>query len=77
MGDAHKMVVDDIRQMISRQLISTLIEHLVVHHVAHNAHITTDEVVDMNSLSWLHFETNHILLSVGNELLRLFITQRE
>ena len=71
------MVVDDIGEMIGRQLVGTLVEHLVVDHVAHDAHIATDEVVDMHGLTRFDLETHHILLSLVDELSGGLLAQGE
>ena len=67
------MVVHDIGQMIGRQLVSTLIEHLIITDIALHTHLTTDEVVDQDLLTSLNLEANHILLALGNQLVHLFL----
>ena len=69
------MVVDDIGQMIRRQLVGTLVEHLIVEDVALHPYLTTDEIVDKHLLSCLDLETDHILLSIGNQLINLFFRE--
>ena len=49
--------------MISRQLISTLIEHLIVEDIALHTHLTTNQVVNQHLLPCLNLEANHILLA--------------
>ena len=55
--------------MISRQLISTLIEHLIVEDIALHTHLTTNQVVHQDLLTCPDLEAHHILLSVSNQLL--------
>ena len=69
MADLHEVVVHDIGQMICRQFIGTLEEHLVVYHITHDAHVAAYYVIHMHGLSWFHLEAHHILLTVGDELL--------
>ena len=71
----HQVVVDDIGQVVCRQLVGTLVEHLVVADVALDTHLATDEVVDQNLLAGLHLEAHHILLSLGYEAVYLFFGQ--
>ena len=63
------MIVHDIRQMISRQLVSTLIEHLVVKDVTLHADLTTNQIVDKYFLPGINLKTNHILLAISYHLL--------
>ena len=67
-GDLHQVVIDDVGQMIGRQLVGTLVEHLVVEDVALDTHITADHVVDMDLLARLHLEAYGILHTVVDEL---------
>ena len=63
--------------MVRRQLIGTLVEHLVVADVAFYTHLATDEVVDQNLLAGLHLEAHHILLTLGYEAVHLLLGQRQ
>ena len=73
MRDFHEVVVDDVRQMVGRQLVGTLVEHLVVADVALDTHLTTDEVVDENFLTSLHLEADDILMAGSNQRVDLFL----
>ena len=75
--DFHQVVVNDIGQMVGRQLISTLVEHLVVADVALDAHLTTNEVVDQNLLTGLHLEAHHILMAGSHQLLYFLFGKRQ
>ena len=46
MGNLHQMVVNDISKMVGRQLIDTLVEHLVIEDVGLHAYFTANHVVD-------------------------------
>ena len=65
MRDFHQMIVHDISQVVSRKLVGTLVEHLVVENVALYLHVTTNHVVDMHLDArlnhHLHIATNHIV----------------
>ena len=65
----HQMVVNNVCQMISGQLVSTLVKHLVIDDVALHAHLATNHVVDKHLAARLHLETHHILLPVVNQTL--------
>jgi hypothetical protein len=69
----HEVVVHDVCEVICREFVSTLIEHLVIEDVALDANLTTDEVVYENLLAWLNLEADNILLAVGNKLINLLL----
>ena len=71
MGNLHQMVINDIGQMVRRQLVGTFEEHLVVKNIGLHTHLTTNQVVDQHLLPSLNLETYHILLAVGNQLFHL------
>ena len=74
-GDLHQMVVHDIGQMVSRQLIGTLIEYLIIEDIALHAHLSTNQVIHQHLLSCLDLKAHHILLTIGNQLLHLLLRQ--
>ena len=69
--DFHEVVVHDIGQVVSGQLVRTLVEHLVVQDSRVDLHVTTDHVVHVNIFAWLDFEAHHILCASGNQGLHL------
>ena len=73
MSNLHQVVVDDIGQMVSRQLVGTLIEHLVVDDVALDAHFAANEVVDEHLLAGLNLEAHDILMTRSHQRLDLFL----
>ena len=77
MGDLHQVVIHDIRQMISRQLVCTLIEHLIIKDVALHTHLTTNQVVHKDLLTSLNLEAYHILLTIGNHLLHFLFGESQ
>ena len=77
MRDLHQVVIHDIRQMVCRQLVCTLEEHLIIKDVRLHTHLTTNEVVDENLLSTVNLKTHHILLTVGYQLLHFLLRQRQ
>ena len=76
-GNLHQVVIHDVCQVVSRQFISTLVEHLVVEDTTVNAHIATNQVIHMHITSWLNLKTNHILFAVSNQRIHLFLTESE
>ena len=77
MGDLHQVVVNNVGQMICRQLVGTLVQHLVVKNVAHDLYVASYEVVYMYSLSRLDFKPHHILLSLCDKPIHLFLWHRQ
>ena len=76
-GDLHQVVIDDVGQMIGRQLVGTLVEHFVVEDVALDTHVAADHVVDMDLLARLHLEAYGILHTVVDELSPLLFGQSQ
>ena len=77
MRHLHEMVVHDVCQMVCREFVSRLIEHLIVEDVRLDAYHATYEVVDYDFLSRIDEEAHHILLSLSKKFLHLFLWQRE
>lgn len=73
--DFHEVVVNDVGQVVSGELVSTLVKHLVIEHVRHDAHVATDDVVNVNLFARLDFEAHHILLSSFDEALGLLFAE--
>ena len=73
----HQMVVYDVGKMVSGQLVSTLIEHLVVEDVALDDHVAAYHVVDMHLDTGGDEEAHHILLAVGYHLAPLCLGERQ
>ena len=67
------MVVDNIGQMICRQIIGRLIEHLVVEYVAHDSDLAADQVIDLDLLARLDLKADHILIALVNKPLDLLL----
>ena len=76
-GDAHQMVVDDVRQMVGRQVVSTLVEHLVIEDGAIEGHATTDHIVDLYLYVGRDEEANDILRTACDESVDLLTWQDE
>ena len=72
MRHLHEMVVHDVCQMICREFVSRLIEHLIVKDVRLDAYHAPYEVIDNDFLSWIDKEAHHILLSLIKQLLHFF-----
>ena len=75
--DLHEVVVHDIGEMVGRELVSALVEHLVVEDVGLDAHLAADEVIDEHFLARIDKETHYILLAVSDELVHLFLAEAE
>src|SRR5574344_262752 len=76
-GYLHQMIVDNICEVISRKFIGTLIKHFIIQDITHNAHITTNKVIDMYSFTRFHFETYHILVTICNQFVYIFFGYRK
>ena len=77
MRNLHEVVVDDVGQVVCRQLVGTLVEHLVVEDVALDDDVSADHVVDVYVDARLHLEANHVLLAVGDATLHFLLRQCE
>ena len=73
MRHLHQVVIHDICQVISRQLIGRLVQHLIIQHRRINNHFTTDDVVNVYFLIWFNLETNYILLTFCNQSIDFFL----
>ena len=71
--DFHQVVVYNICQVISWQLVSTLIKYLVITDITLNTYFTTNQVVNQNLLTSLNLEANNILLTLSNQLINLLL----
>ena len=67
------MVIHNICQVIGRQLVGTLVEHLIVADITLHANLTANQVVDQDFLSTLNLETNNILIAGSNQRIDLFL----
>ena len=76
-GDAHQMVVDDVRQMIGRQVVSALVEHLIIEDGAIEGHATTDHIVDLYLYVGRDEEADDILRTACDEGVDLLTWQDE
>ena len=73
MGDFHQVVVDDVGQVIGRQLVGTLVEHLVIEDVALHTHLTANQVVDQYLLSGFNLETDYVLMAGSHQLFHFLL----
>ena len=73
----HEVVVDDVSQVVCRQLVGTLVEHLVVEDVALDDDVSADHVVDVYVDAGLHLEAYYVLLAVGDTTLHFLLRQCE
>ena len=74
-GYLHEMIVNDIGKVISRQLVSTLIKHLIVKDICLYTYLTTDKVVDEDLLTGIDLKSDNILLAIGDKLFYLLLWQ--
>ena len=58
------MVVNDVSEMICGQFVGALIKHLVVEYVALYLNVASNEVINMDFLTWFYLEAHYILASV-------------
>ena len=70
------MVVHDVCQMVSGQVVRGFIEHFIVQDIGVDDHLSADEIMDMYVLVGLHFEANNVLRSCINAGCHLFCGHR-
>ena len=75
--DFHQMIIDNIGQMISRQAVSVLIEHLIVQDRRIDDHVATDNVVDVNIFARFNLEAHYIINAFLQEARRFVRRKRE
>ena len=71
------MVVDDVSQVVSRQVVGTFVEHLIVENIAHDAHFAANDVVHEHLFAGFHLKAYHILFAGINQALRFLVAQYE
>ena len=71
------MVIHDVCQVVCRQRIGTLIEHLVVKGRSINLNVTANQVVHLDNLILGHLKTNNPDIATRNALLDLLSRERE
>ena len=69
--DTHQMVIDDISQMIGRQIVCTLVEHLVIEDGTIEGHSSTDHIIDLDLYVRRDEEADDILRTAGDERIDL------
>ena len=73
----HQVVIDDIGQMVSGQLVGTLIEYFIVADITLYTHLTTNQVVDQNLLTSFNLETDDVLMAISNQRINLLLRKRQ
>ncbi len=63
------MVVDDICEVIGRQIIDALVEHFIIKDITLDSHSAAQQVVDLDVASGLDTEAHHILCAAVDESL--------
>ena len=74
MADLHQMVINDVRQMVGRQIVRGLVKHLVIEDIGVDDNLSADEIMHMHILIRLHLEADNVFLSLVNE--RLYLVSR-
>ena len=69
--DAHQMVVDDVGQMVGRQIVCALVKHLVIKDGAIEGHSSTDHIIDLHLYIGRDEEANDILCTASDERIDL------
>jgi hypothetical protein len=77
MADLHQVVVHNVGKVVSRQVISRLVENLVVKDIRVDNHFATDEIMDVYVDIWFYLETNYILLASSNTSIYLLLAEGE
>ena len=72
----HQMVVHDVRQVVGRQFVGGLVQHLVVQDVRVDCHIAANQVMHHYILVGLYQKPHHKRLTVQKTFFRLRAGQR-
>ena len=72
MADFHKMVVDDIGEVISRQVIGRFIEYFIVEYRRVDGNFSADQVVYDNFFARFYFYAHHIGVSRSDQVVDFF-----
>ena len=72
-ADLHQVVVDDVRQVVRRQLVCALVEDLVVERRRVDLDVAADHVVHLDVLVLGHLEAYDPHLAVGNASVDLLV----
>ena len=62
-GDLHQVIVHDVGQMVGRQCVGRLVEHLVVERRGVDLHVAADQVVHPHRLVGRHLEADDPLVA--------------
>ena len=73
----HQMVVNDIGQMVGWEVVSRLIEHLVVEDIGVDDNLTSDEVVNVHVFIGLNLKANDIFVASCDACIHLFFAECE
>ena len=76
-GDFHQMIIHDVGQVIGGQFIGTLVQHLVIENLTLYDDFPTDQVLNVNFLTWINLEADHILLSFADQGINFLLRQRQ
>ena len=71
----HQVVVDDVGQMVGRQLVGALPQHLIVEDRAVDADVAANDVVDVYILARLDEEADDVGVTLGDEAVGLFLAE--
>ena len=74
-SNLHKVVVNDVCQVIGGQFVGALVEHFVIENVTLDLHIATNHVVNMHFDTRFNHETHYILLTVVDATLHFFLRE--
>ena len=76
-GNLHQMVVYDIGEVVCRELVGTLIEHLVVKGLGIYDDVTADDVIHLDILGLWHLEADYPLVATLDTRLDLSLREGE
>ena len=71
----HQVVVDDVGQMVGRQLVGALPQHLIVEDRAVDADVAANYVVDVHILARLDEEADDVGVPLGDEAVGIFLAE--
>ena len=64
MRDFHQMVIDDVGEVVGRQVVCRFVEHFIIEDIGVDDHFPANQIVHMHILIGFYFEPYHVFLAL-------------